>query len=69
MLPDLPPQRSTQLPLPLDLPLTLPQPPPLIEPRVWPQEVWGSVSGGVQTQIRLTWLRILREVIADAPQH
>ncbi len=54
-----------QLPLPLAVPTVLPQPPPPIERRTRPEQVWGSLSPALRTQIRQTWLRVLREVVAD----
>jgi hypothetical protein len=59
----MPPPLPTQLPLPLD---TLPVlPPPSTHPCIQPKEVWRTVDARRQTQIRLTWARVLQEV-ADA---
>ena len=53
------------LPLPLDLPTVLPQPPPPVSLWTRPEQVWTSLSAETRTQIRQTWLRVLREVVDD----
>jgi hypothetical protein len=58
-----PPPR--QLPLPCALPTALPQPPPPVPLWTRPEQVWASLRPEVRMQIRQTWLRVLREVIAN----
>jgi hypothetical protein len=67
MPPDASAPPPMQLPLPLTVPTALPQPPPLppIPLRTRPEQVWGSLRPELRTRIRQTWLRVLREVIAD----
>ncbi len=64
MPPDVNALPPRQLPLLSVLPPTVP--PPLPGP-LWtrPEQVWASLSLEVRLQIRQTWLRVLREVIAN----
>lgn len=66
MLPN-PTPHTMQLTLPIDLSV-VPAPPALsIEQRLDPTQVWASLTGATQTQLRRAWLCILHEVIDDAP--
>ena len=65
MPPDASAPPPIQLPLPSGLPMALPQPPPPVPLWTRPERVWTSLRPEVRMQIRQTWLRVLREVIAD----
>lgn len=65
MPPDASAPPPMQLPLPLALPTALPQPPPPVELQTRPEQVWRSLRPELRTRIRQTWLRVLREVVAD----
>jgi hypothetical protein len=67
MLPDPTPQHTMQLTLSLDLAPVSPPPSPSTEQRVDPNEVWESLTRTTQAQLRRAWLRVLQEVIDDAP--
>jgi hypothetical protein len=61
----LPPPTERQLPLPL---APVSEPPSLagLGPALLPRKVWRSLTVTAQDQVRLTALRVLREVLNDA---
>jgi hypothetical protein len=63
MPPDASASPPRQLPLPCALPPALP--PPRVPRWTRPEQVWASLPPEVRRQIRQTWLRVLREVIAN----
>ena len=55
----------TQLTLPLDLPDL---PPPIrlpCKPSVWPKHVWQTLSPKERAEARMSWLRVMQEVIDE----